>query len=330
MKVKVSDFKVKKLIPKIPDRFKHLAPTVLQRERCTFTLDGCSNAVANGIRRTILCELKVLYLKSDYEEITTDDPFIIPEMIQKRLRMIPLLQSVPQDTKFSLEVTNNTTNVMDVKTKLFGKNYFDETITILALQPGKSVKITARVASEYGYVPDYGMCAVAFNATSICKDMKPYNAYEENIIHALQSEDSDKPVSDTKIGAPRVSSHMADPRVWEISFNTNGTLTSKEIVKRACAGIIERLKSVISLLYTMANNDKQYVLTVNGDSDTIGNLLVKTIDELYPDVEAATYSTSPIERLFTIRIIYDEDINTLYKNVVEHLIAIYESISNQL
>lgn len=307
----VKDFKIVKLIPKIPDRLKHLAPTTLTSERCTFTIHNCSNAVSNAIRRTIMCELKVAYLHTEYEDIVTDDPFIIPEMIQKRMRMIPLLQNTPPDTKFSLDITNNTLDVLDVKTKslIRGKPYFDETITILSLQPGKSLKLSARVASEYGYIPHYGMCALAFNATSICKDVTPSNMYDE---------------------AAESKSHFSDPRVWEITFNTNGTMPSKQIVTSACSNIIDRLKSVLSLLYTMAHNDNQYVLTIYGDSDTIGNLLIKTIDELYPDVEAATYSASAIERAVTLRVIYGDDINTLYKNAIEHLIETFKSIMEQI
>lgn len=335
-KLSVKDFKTVKLVPKVPERFKHLAPTTLVSERCTFTIANCSNAVSNAIRRTILCELKVAYLRTEYEEIVTDDPFIIPEMIQKRMRMIPLLQSVPADTKFSLETTNNTLDVQDVKTKLMirGKPYFDETITILSLQPGKSLKISAKVAYEYGYVPQYGMCALAFNATSICKDVIPADMYVEDGImsgaNKPTGESGTEESSKNVVKPTGAKSHFSDPRVWEIAFNTNGTMPPKQIVTLACNNIIERLKSVLSLLYTMANNDNQYVLTIHGDSDTIGNLLIKTIDELYPDVEAATYSASAIERSVTLRVIYSDDINTLYKNVIEHLIETFKSIMDQI
>jgi DNA-directed RNA polymerase subunit L len=80
----------------------------------------------------------------------------------------------------------------------------------------------------------------------------------------------------------------------------------------------------------MSNNENQYVLYIEGESDTIGNLIVKTTDELYPDVEAITYSTTAIGRSLTIKIIYGDDINTLYRRVIDHLTAIFETIKGQL
>lgn len=323
--ITVNDFKVKKLIPNVPAQYKHLLPTTLVQESCSFIISGCSNAVANAIRRTAACELKVAYLNCQYEDIVTTDPFIIPEMIQKRLRMIPVLQSVRADAIFSLDVTNATTGTMDVKTGSLiskGTRVFDETITILTLGAGHSLKINnVKIAYEYGYIPEYGMCAVAFNAVSTCKDVIPIDVYADR---AAEKNVNAPPV------AKGVRSQIADPKIWEIKFNTNGTLSSKDIVKLSCQEIISRLKTVLSLLYTIINNESKYTLTINGESDTIGNLLVKTIDELYPDVEASTYSVPSIERSVTIRIIYGDDINTLYKNIVNHLVSIFEKIAGSI
>lgn len=327
----VTNFKVEKLIPNVPSQYKHLLPTVLVQERCTFTITNCSNAVANAIRRTAGCELKVAYLTCEYEDIETDDPFIIPEMIQKRLRMIPILQSVRRDAIFTLDVTNVGAGTMDVKTRGLmhkgsksiqsnhtGKSsesnsthYFDETITILTLGAGRFLRIkNVRVSYEYGYTQDFGMCCVAFNTVSTCKDVQPVNMYEPS--------------------PEQVRSQIADPRVWEVSFNTNGTMPSRDIVRAACAEIIGRLKTVLSLLYTIINNENKYTLSIHGESDTIGNLLVKTIDELYPDVEAATYSVPAIDRVVSVKITYGDDINTLYKNVVNYLLSAFEKIAESV
>jgi DNA-directed RNA polymerase subunit L len=306
----VEDFTITKLIPNIPSQYKHLLPTVLVQEKCEFTIRGCNNAVSNAIRRTVLCELKVAHLRCDYGDIETDDPFIIPEMIQKRLQMIPLLQSVPSNATFSVDVTNNTLQPMDVKTGQFHgpKKMFDETYTLLTLGPGRYFRAKIRVGNEYGYTPEHGMCAVAFNAVSICTDAVPINVYT----------------------GEGVRSQSADPRVWKISFNTSGTMPSRTIVTSACSAIIGRLKTVLSLLHTIVSSENQYTLTIQGDSDTIGNLLVKTIDEMYPDVIAATYSTPAIDRAVVIKITYNDDINTLYKNVVDNLIKTFEKITDQV
>lgn len=313
----VKDFSVEKLVPAIPGQYKHLLPTVLTQEKCSFVIAGCSNAVANAIRRTIACELKVAHLTCKYEDIETDDPHIIPEMIQKRLRMIPLHQKTRADAVFSLFATNSTLSALDVKTGLIKnkngaeKTAFDETFTLLTINPGRYLRINnIVVAHEYGYVPEFGMCALAFNTTSVCQDVVPINTYIPN--------------------HDGVRSQMADPRVWKLGFVTNGTLPSADIVRAGCKAIIERLKTVLSLLYTIVSSENQYTLTIEGDSDTIGNLLVKTIDEMYPDVEAATYSVPAAGRSVIIKIIYGDDINTMYKSVVEKLVGAFESILDQI
>lgn len=354
--VKLQDWNVTRLVPNVPERFKHLLPTVLVPERCEFTLHGCSNAVSNAIRRTILCELSVLYLTCEYEDIVTDDPHVIPEMIQKRLRMIPLLQSIPLDTTFTLEYQNKTLLVEDVKTSLFavkGKQrgkYFNETTTLVSIAPGRSIKINnCRVASAVTHQEGYGMCGIAFNATSISVDQVPIDMYAgmKQTLHAMseavelnegmasKSANTDRAATVTSANTNNktldtntnmVSSHVADPRVWKIAFNTNGTMHPNEIIISACRNIIDRLKHVTSLLHTIVSNDNQYILTIHGESHTIGNLIMKTTDELYPDVEAVTYNCSNVERIATIRIIYNDDINTLYKNVVENLIETFDTI----
>lgn len=358
--VGVRDWSVTKLVPKVPERFKHLLPTVLTPERCEFIIDGCSNAVANAIRRTVLCELKVTYLTCEYEDIVTDDPHVIPEMIQKRIREIPLLQSVPPDTVFNLEYQNKTLLTDDVKTGLLvpkGRNntmYFNETTTLVSIAPGRSIKISnCRIASDFSYKDGLGMCAVAFNATSICLDQTPIDMYADMkktlriISEAVELNENGVPTVPTVPTIPNVptakskkapestapvgiSTHIADPRVWKIAFNTNGTLSSKEIVKRTCSNIIDRLKHVLSLLHTIVSNDNQYVLTIHGESHTIGNLLMKTTDELYSDVEAVTYNCPNVERTAVIRIIYADDINTLYKNVIDHLVGTFDSIRSAI
>ena len=346
--IRVRDWSVEKLVPVVPERFKHLLPTVLMPERCEFTIDECSNAVANAIRRTVLCEMKVMYLTCDYEDIITDDPHVIPEMIQKRIRMIPLLQSIPPSTVFSLEYQNKTLLTDDVKTGLFvcknnNTKYFNETTTLVSIAAGRSIRINnCRIASDFTYKDGLGMCSVAFNATSICLDQVPIDMYADmkktlRIINETVELNENHVVSDQKptnnepnANKTPQSTHIADPKVWRIAFNTNGTLPSKEIVKQACSNIIERLKHVLSLLHTIVSNDNQYVLTIHGESHTIGNLLMKTTDELYSDVEAVTYNCPNVERTAIVRIIYADDINTLYKNVIDHLIGTFDTIKSSI
>jgi DNA-directed RNA polymerase subunit L len=310
--VTVSKFDVSDIVLKIPPRFAKLAPDVLKPKRATLSLSGCSNAIANGIRRVICNELDVKYLHCEYEDIK-GDPFTIPEMIQRRLRMIPLLQSVPAGTKFSLEFTNTGTEVADVKMKSVTSSdrgkYFDTTYTLLTIGVGYKATISNIVVkSSRGYYDHYGMCVVAVHTTSICKDVIPYNAY-------------------TDTGQ---RTQMADPRVWDISFRTNGTMEPRAIIIAACNDLIARVESINELLHSIANNEDEYVLTIPGESDTIGNLIVKTALELYPDIEYISSNVPTVERTAIIKIKYSDDINTLYKNTIAKIVETYKQIRDSV
>jgi hypothetical protein len=65
--VTVSKFDVSDIVLRIPPRFAKLAPDVLKPKRATLSLSGCSNAIANGIRRVICNELDVKYLHCEYQ-----------------------------------------------------------------------------------------------------------------------------------------------------------------------------------------------------------------------------------------------------------------------
>ena len=222
-----------------------------------FILFNVSNAVSNAIRRTVACELLVYCLYCEYDDIKTNDAHVIPEMLQKRFKMLPIDQSCSIDAKFELNVSNTTVDTLDVKTSDFvaknGKKTLplNGTFTFLSLNPGKFIKISnIKVISGYGFREGDGMLALVSNASSISQDVEPLNAYENT-------------------GVP---SRMADPRVWKVSFNTNGTMPPNEIVKYACDNIIARINNITDLLYSVDTNDDQYILNIHGESDTIGNL----------------------------------------------------------
>lgn len=314
----ISDISVTDISPKVPDKYKKLLPSVLHPQHLEMRIDGVSNAVSNALRRTISCELPVLHLSVEYENIITDDRFIIPEMIIKRLRMIPIDQSIPQDTKFRLDITNTTHMVMDVKSSEIvqdirrpGKSplkpirAFNETFTLLTLRPGASINIKNIVlATEYGYNSGYGMCALACNVASIALDQVPMNNY-------------------TNEGVPAA---MSNPRSWKLSFNTNGSMDAKQIVIAACDNIIMRVNNVHDMLYTVENVGDEYILNIDGETDTIGNLFMRTISDLFPDIRAVSYSTASVGRRCTIRIRCEEDINTVYEAAINYIKSVYETI----
>lgn len=315
MSVTVSNIVIKDISPKVDPALDKYLPKTLFPKRIEFELSNVSNAVSNAIRRTVECELLVIAMFAEYADVTCDDIFIIPEMILRRLRMIPINQKTPIDAVFELEAVNLTPDVRDVKSGEITitrgnlkKLPFNETFTLFTLNPGKSIKITnIGIHSAYGFVAGDGMHVLAVNAASVALDQTPINTYEPN-------------------GGGGIPSRISNPREWKVSFNTNGSMPPKSIVVAACDSITARVQSVQDLLYSIENNGDEYVLTIHGESHTIGNLFMRTIHDMFPDIRAVTYSSSNITRTCTLRIRCDEDINTIYNTTIRHLVRLFADI----
>ena len=318
-KISVTNIKVTNLTPKINDpELIKLLPTVNIPDHMEFVLSGVDNSVSNAIRRTIACELLVSGLNITVDDIETNDEFIISEFITSRIKLIPIKQSCPLDAVFELYVENNTPVVMDVKTgqiTIVNKGSphplksipFNETFTLLSIQPGKSIRIkNIRVMQNYCKKDTFGGYAVASNVTSVAQDQIPINMYEP----------------DSK-GIP---SSVSNPQVWKISYNTNGTIPAKDIVPATCDNIIERSKNVKELLYSVIQNEKEYLLTVQGETHTMGNLLMRAVLALYPDIPSVVYKADDNNDSMTLRIASHDDAVEIIENAIDHIIKIFTRI----
>jgi DNA-directed RNA polymerase subunit L len=312
MKVVVSDFTEVEIRPKAGG-FPHLVAKQNIQTMCRLHLHDCNNAQANALRRTLACELPVISLTCDYMDIVCDDLHVIGEMVQKRIMMIPINQRMPVPA-LSLTAHNTTMQPMDVKAVFVdknGKTYNgnNHTITLLTLQPGRKIKISnIHTTTGYGYNEGCGMQTLTYQCTSICTDVEPLNTFE----------------------GTGVSTHEAAPREWDIGFGTNGTLPGKECVKLACAELCKRLDRVLTLMSRVRSDENRYTLDIPNESDTIGNLIVAAAVEMFPSLQSAVYSVPTTERICTLRIAYDDDINMFFQAIVEREQAFFQALSAQI
>ncbi len=294
-------------------------------QRIELDIYNVSNAVSSAIRRTLSTELLVKAMTCKYDDITTTDIFIIPEMITKRISMIPIDQRCPLDMVFELTAVNATAVIRDVKTHELhivnrGKQLaghkpmthipFNDNMTLLTLHPGKSIHIAnIRINQSYGYIYGDGMYTVAFNATSTALDQTPINMYE-----------------DPNVGTP---SSRANARKWHLAFNTNGTMSTTAILAATCDNLINRVTLVSTLLENINTKNDEYILTINGETHTIGNLFMRTICDLYPDITAVTYSVGDIERVCTIHVRCTEDISEVFTSTIREIVRIFKEIGGR-
>lgn len=319
-KVIVSNITIKDMSPKLKDnRFKHLLPK-LKPERISFEIENVSNAVSNGLRRTIACELEVAAMHVEEQDVKTNDVFIIPEMVTKRFKMVPLVQSkdiISGEVKFELIATNDTNTVRDVKSgeiKIISKHSgkmelpFDENFTMFTLQSMKSIKISPIVVHKhYGYIPGEGMCVLAVQVVSSAVGVEPLNVYE----------------------GTGVSSKVTNVRHWEIKFETNGTMPVKKVVVMACDNLIERLTRIYKLIPDIAFDGDLYSVVIDGESDTIGNLFTRTACDMFPDLDFIRHKTGKFIRQVRIDIRYKtSDISIVFKAIIDELVTIYTTIKS--
>ena len=81
-----------------------------------FTVSNASSALANALRRCLIEELPVKALDVDQTSISTNDAFILPDVIQTAINQLPLLQdcSDADIANATLNITNNTCEIITI------------------------------------------------------------------------------------------------------------------------------------------------------------------------------------------------------------------------
>ncbi|MHB2029423.1 MAG: hypothetical protein ACYCPT_11475 [Acidimicrobiales bacterium] len=286
--------------PKVSNDIQKFLPTVLYNETCSLDLVDVNMCVANALRRVIEGEIPVKYMY--VINISTDDPFIINELIMSRISLIPVNQSINSDTKISLHVKNTSETLMSVKSGLLtnATKFINETFEICTLNPRCSLDLEIILKQNIG--SEFGGAIIAFNVVSIPVDQTPYD-YK------------------TKTG---VRSGVCDPRHFIIKFGTNGTMPCSDIIKQACNIIIDRLENFIKQISSLVEiAPHQFSLHIAGENHTIATIIMKTASDNYPDL-TITYDNA--DTSITLRMITDSDPAAILNATASDLITIYKNI----
>lgn len=304
MKSYINNFNVIDISPKMLQKdASKLLPNTLTPESCTFELHNVNVAIANAIRRVILLGIKTKIMTVDINSITTNDELSgFKEFIRDRIRNIPIKQSIPLNTKLRVDFRNGTQSPQYVMSGEMGDNeWFNKTIALTRVDPKRFIQIED-ITIEEGYGYQSGHYAVAHAAYCVPIDIEMYNMYE-------------------KTG---ISSSVSNPMNHKIGFETNGCMDCKKIIARACKNILERLDNIAVNIELTALADIEILRVLNED-DTTGNIIVKTLCELYPKISFVTYKIDSIDRTLTIEI---RDDNA--KHIIEVAIKKASDILNML
>lgn len=301
-----------------------LAPT-----RLSFELRGVPTAVANALRRVLAQELPGYCLTFAREGFVgaeaggTTDPFMADDdYLRGRLQMVPLAPGLSDEVvrtlRFALHATNGTAEVLTLYAgdlrltagKAPAADLFNPTHELAFLQPGQTLSVRdIRIAR--GTAAEHASYATAVRAVAVPLDLESAPRADTHGAEAPLADDS----------GYLESSLLANPRAHRVSClipaaPPNQRLAA-EIGGGACSVLVLRLDSIRALLedalrrsvhssgslqvrsgdgYLHVHLQGETVvgeLVVKKETHTIGNLLARTIDELYPGAAFVGYSCVP-------------------------------------
>ncbi len=248
--INYSNSKFKSLI----EANKHLLPTK-NKMTLAFDLIGSNEAFANALRRVYNNELLVKALDISVHNINTDDKYILPDNIKERISLIPLEQSVNENTIFNLIVNNTTNDMINIYTKdLVNKNkndhtvYFNKNILICTLKSNKFINLSSiKINKEFGY-----------NNHAYSIGTHKYKAIN------------------TDFTIPSLNNTITD---FHIEFTNNANIEMRTLVANIYDTIYMRLKKIQTTINEyIINDNSEDINRINNDIYIIKNNSIKDLN----------------------------------------------------
>jgi DNA-directed RNA polymerase subunit L len=124
-----------------------------------------------------------------------------------------------------------------------------------------------------------------------------------------------------------ISSSLSKETGFRLSFDTNGTISPNELLHLTCSTLIERLGRVLEILDQINVSNDLYTLVIANESPTIGNLLMRGVLQLYPDITYCAFVPESIGRRITFKLRTDDDPNAIITAAVKFNIDAIENIA---
>lgn len=313
------------------EKNKYLIPD-LQKFGIKFQLINSNEAFANAIRRIFNDELLVKCLNSSIFDLKTNDKYILPDTILERLNQIPILQSIPENTKFYLNITNDSNDSIKIYTDNIintdknDKNiYFNKNILLCTLKSNKYLIINnIKINKQYGTINNnysvgsfsYKSINTDFNISSLNNNLKDFEL--ELILNIAK---------DKKKDLESLINQIYD----------NLYIRLKNIQNKIKNYIIDNnstnINKIIHDLFIINNNDI-YEIHINNEYHTIGNLLTKYIFLLDNNIELINYKLEhPLREKIIVNIKhsdYKKIINDAIENIINDLNIFKNELNNYI
>lgn len=235
----------------VPDYKKYL-PNKPQH-KVEFELVDTNADFANCIRRFLLDEINVYSMDVNEDNITTDDRFILSDLLKKNIELIPFTQKINEseckDLTMSMEIVNTTDEIItvysgdilvsDKKNKtLDNEKYFSSNIPIINLRSGKTLKIKDINIVNGCAKMDAGKFCLLSNLSYEILDIKPLN--------------------ENKYSKTGQSSLVSNPAHFKFSYKTHRNIEPQKVMIMCCNHITNRLENLLKEMGNIKNDTNIY------------------------------------------------------------------------
>lgn len=283
----------------------------------SFTISNIDLSIVNSLRRTILADIENIAFYFDinnkYPEtsdiyIKTNDTPLHNEFLAQRISMIPIYLSNeeieswnPGDYEFSIDVSNNSSNIINITSKdiivkkngkidtklreqMFPKNTItNEYIIITKLPPttNKTTKIEVSMiarkatAEKSACWSTVSLCTY-FNAIDEKKNKHKLDIFIEKHKDALTKENATARYNTLDYQRSYKRNEYLEPNEFIFKIEPECLLSPHTIIKNALKIISDKIATLIvfdDTKITIENMDEIYNITIHEENHTIGNLL---------------------------------------------------------
>jgi DNA-directed RNA polymerase subunit L len=303
----------------------------------SFELDKTCTSIANGIRRCLVDEMEVKSLDfNEYEDLKTDDKYILCDIIKKQICLLPIDQDTQitdyDKMEISLEKENTTDKIIavtsdDITFKVNGKsidkhNIIGTNVILINLRPSKFIRI---------------------NKIRIVSGITKEDAGKFSNISRTEYKTLDiQPMTKTDFESTGISSMKTNPEHFYISYTTHRNIKKPlTLMVKCCDTLIGRLSNILAEMKNISNNAISYfsklltleseadlkILEITGEYWTIVNLIsqycfILTKGNIKFVAPALIHSEKEIG---LVKIIH-KDFSTLIQSAIKEIISDFEII----
>lgn len=311
---KFSNYTVTQGGPKIKDpEVAKLLPSVHTHVMVSVDLINVNIGIANAIRRMVSGSIGVWCMDFEPGALKTNDEFVLVDMLRRRINLIPITQTIDPGVVFSVNTANTTEALVSIKSSSIVPNkgksakYFNETFDLVDLHPSKSLTID-KITLIKGVGSDDARHTAAFRVCLLPLDQTPINPY-------------------TGVGVP---SSLSDPRSHRLSFSTNGNIDPKQVLDSALVELLSMVERGRKAISSVQTQQLQSSVSFENSNDTLGNMLLKTGYDIYPNGVDLRYNVDELSGKITLELRSPDDPAVVIGSIFSELRVTFEKLRSQI